>query len=213
MKSEIVFERKGSPFTSSLIIAEKAEVQHESVARLISKNIDDVLEFGSLEFSDLKSGKRGRPIKAYYLNERQATLILTYMDNTEPVKCFKKALVKEFFRMSSFIQSLSNARIEYPQLTDAIMQAIAEPKPYHFSNEIDMINRIAIGMSAKQFKEENGVDKKEHSIRPYLTTEQIEAIEALQRADIGLILAAADFQMRKAILTNYLTKTQLKRLA
>jgi hypothetical protein len=38
-------------------------------------------------------------------------------------------------------------------------------------------------------------------------------IEALQRVDVGLILAVADFQIRKAILTNYLTKAQLKRLA
>jgi len=33
------------------------------------------------------------------LNEQQATLLITYLRNTEPVKEFKKNLVKAFFEM------------------------------------------------------------------------------------------------------------------
>lgn len=84
MKSDIVFEKKGFVYTSSMVIAEKSEIQHESVVRLISNNSEDIKEFGSIEYSDLKSGKRGRPARVYYLNERQDTLIMMYLDNTEP---------------------------------------------------------------------------------------------------------------------------------
>jgi hypothetical protein len=111
------------------------------------------------------------------------------MDNTEPVKNFKKGLVKAFFEMASFIKSLQQAKLEFPAFTNAIMEAHEEPKHYHFSNEINMINRIILGMSASQFKDANGIDKKEPSIRPYLSLEQIQKIEELQRIDIGLIVA------------------------
>ncbi len=212
MKSDIVFERKGLIFTNSQIIAEKSEIQHESVVRLISNNIDDLREFGPIEFSDLKSGKRGRPTRVYYLNERQSTLILTYLDNTEPVKKFKKALVKEFFRMSDFIKSLLATKIEFPVFTDAVMLAHEEPKNYHFSNEINMIYRIVLGMDAKKFREENGIDKGV-VIKPYLTLEQIKAIETLQRVDIGLLVVMPDFQQRKATLLRYFNQTRRKQIA
>jgi len=212
VKSDIVFERKGLIFTNSQIIAEKSEIQHESVVRLISNNIDDLREFGPIEFSDLKSGKRGRPTRVYYLNERQSTLILTYLDNTEPVKKFKKALVKEFFRMSDFIKSLLATKIEFPVFTDAVMLAHEEPKNYHFSNEINMIYRIVLGMDAKKFREENGIDKGV-VIKPYLTLEQIKAIETLQRVDIGLLVVMPDFQQRKATLLRYFNQTRRKQIA
>lgn len=212
MKSDLVFEKKGSIFTSSLIIAERAEVQHESVVRLISNNIEDIKDFGSLEFSDLKSGKRGRPTRVYYPNERQSTLILTYLDNTDPVRKFKKELVKEFFRMSDFIKSLLATKIEFPAFTEAVMAAHEEPKHYHFSNEMNMIYRIVLGIDAKKFREENGI-KKGATIKPYLSLNQIKAVEALQRIDIGLLIAIPDFQQRKETLSKYLEQMWRKRIA
>lgn len=102
--------------------------------------------------------------------------------------------------------------MEYPALTDAIQQAHDEPKFYHFSNEINMINRIVLGMDAKHFKEENRIDRKENSIRPYLTAEQIKAIEELQRIDIGLLIASINFEQRKELLQSHYYKKRLKYL-
>ncbi|EHZ84787.1 phage protein [Streptococcus pneumoniae 8190-05] len=36
-------------------------------------------------------------MKIYRLNEQQATLLITYLRNTEPVRKFKMNLVKAFF--------------------------------------------------------------------------------------------------------------------
>lgn len=211
MKNELVFEIKGFVYTSSLIIAERSGIQHESVVRLINNNENDIKMYGNLSFNDLKSGKRGRPTKVYYLNERQATLIMMYLDNTEPVKLFKKALVKAFFDMIEFVESLNTARIEYPELTNAIMMIHKEPKYYHFSNEADMINRIVLGMNAKKFKEINGLGNVS-SIRPYLSAEQIRLIEMLQKADIGLVLTEPDYQIRKQVLEQYYSRLKQKLL-
>lgn len=209
MNNDLVFERHGNAFTNSCVIADKAGVQHESVVRLINDNMNDLSEFGAIEFSDLKSGKRGRPTRVYYLNERHSTLILTYMDNTEQIKKFKKGLVKAFFEMASFIQSLQQAKLEFPAFTNAIMEAHEEPKHYHFSNEINMINRIVLGMDASKFKEANGIDKKVSSIRPYLSVDQMLRIEELQRVDIGLIVSGMEYEARKHVLEGYFKKRKL----
>lgn len=201
--SEMVFEKKGIPVTSSLIIAEKAKIQHESVVKMITTYMEDLMEFGAMDFSDLKSGKRGRPVRTYELNERQATVLLTYLSNTAPVRKFKKDLVKAFFEMAEIIKSLQSAKLEFPAFTTAIMDAHEEPKHYHFSNEINMINKIVLGVTASKYKEQNGIDKKVSSIRPYLSLEEISAIEELQRVDIGLIVSGMEYDQRKQVLSGY----------
>lgn len=75
-----------------------------------------------------------------------------------------------------------------------------------------MINKIVLGLNAKQFKEENKIDKTVNSIRPYLTQEQIKAIETLQRFDIGLVTMEPDYNKRKEILTDYFLKLSQRRL-
>lgn len=61
---------------------------------------------------------------------------------------------------------------------------------------------ICLGMTAKQFRVLHGIEKKT-SIRPYLTQEQINMLEVLQKADIGLLLSVPDFQTRKRHLEWY----------
>ena len=110
--------------------------------------------------------------------------------------------------MKEQIKTLVEARQEYPQLTATIRMAHAEPKPYNYTNEIDMINRIALGMSAKQFRELKGIPKGE-SIRPHLTKEQLTLIDQLQKADIGLLLAIPEFAERKKKLAEYAASRRL----
>lgn len=90
------------------------------------------------------------------------------------------------------------------------MEAHEEPRNYHFSNEINMINRIVLGVDAKHFKEQRGIDKNIKSIRPYLEAEEIRAIEELQRADIGLIVAGIEYEKRKEILLGHYSKRLMR---
>ena len=96
-------------------------------------------------------------------------------------------------------------RTQFPLLTDNIKLLHENPRPYHFSNECDMLNRLVLGKTAKQFRQEHGLQKGE-SIRPYLTAEQIELLDILQKVDIGLLVSVPDFEQRKRHLEWYLHK-------
>ena len=89
------------PFTTSDAIAEYSEITHHAVNQLISQYRIDLEEFGVLAFEMLKPSRGsvgGRPRKIWHLNEQQATLLITYLGNTKPVRNFKKALTREFFQ-------------------------------------------------------------------------------------------------------------------
>jgi hypothetical protein len=124
---------------------------------------------------------------------------------------FKEDYIRRFNEMEQYIKSLHTARLEHPQLTDAIKHSHEAPKPYHFSNEANMINQIVLGVNAKGFREANGITKGK-SIRPYLSADQIKAVEKLQRADIGLIMADLEYDERKAILEKYNRACSVKRI-
>lgn len=103
--NELVFLKRDDVFTDSMVIANGTGNQHKSVVAIIKKYKKDFEAFGKLEFSDLKSTnpKGGRPTKIYKLNEEQAMLLVTYLDNNEIVRDFKKNLVSQFVKMRRFI--------------------------------------------------------------------------------------------------------------
>lgn len=187
----------------------KNGVSQELIKMLGGQTIE---EFCAENFFESKykdtSGKWNREVLMTYKGAMLVVMGFTGVKAT----IIKIGLLNRFEAMKEFILSLSTARLEHPAFTDAIMNANENPMHYHFSNEADMINRIVLGMSAKQFREAKGIAKGE-SIRPYLSIEQIKAIEALQRADIGLLMAMSDFEQRKQTLTQYFVRTRLKRIA
>jgi len=93
------------PRISHIVIAEQTGNQPKSVLDLITKNKSDFEEFGKVLFSDLKSLNSGRPQRTYFLNEQQATLLMTYLRNSEVVRSFKKELVRQFFAMREILQN------------------------------------------------------------------------------------------------------------
>lgn len=100
---ELVELRKDDVFTNSKVIAEGTGNQHESISAVIQKYENEIADFGRIDFSDLKSGKRGRPERIYYLNEEQATFVITLLRNSKVVVKFKKELVCQFYAMRKFL--------------------------------------------------------------------------------------------------------------
>lgn len=117
---------------------------------------------------------------------------------------FKELYIKRFNDMERFIDTLKNARTQFPKLTKQIQLLHENPRPYHFSNECDMLNRIVLGMTAKQFREAHGI-KKGESIRPHLRDDQAAMLNLLQDADIGLLMAMPDYGQRRRQLQWYAT--------
>lgn len=80
------------PYTTADTVAQYAQVRHKTVNELIRKHEADLKEFGLLRFEmEACPHRTGASVqKIYHLNEQQATLLITYLRNTEPVRQFKK---------------------------------------------------------------------------------------------------------------------------
>lgn len=109
--NDLVYLKRDDVFTDSLVIAEQTGNQHHAVTQLIRTHKHRLERFGELRFSHLKcqNPKGGRPSKVYELNEKQATLLITFMDNTDQVADFKAALVDQFYNMRQFILERQSA--------------------------------------------------------------------------------------------------------
>ena len=94
------------PYTTSEVIAEAAGVKRRSVTHLIQQHKADFQEFGKVRFeiAPLPGSQTGQKVTVYHLNEQQATLLMTYLKNTEQVRAFKKELVRQFYAMRDFIR-------------------------------------------------------------------------------------------------------------
>lgn len=122
--NKLVFIKKDEVFTNSKLIAENAEVQHHTVTKIIRNYKSDFEEFGKVRFIDICSinSKGGRPEKLYLLNEQQATLLLTYLKNTEPVREFKKNLVRQFYKMREELKKRQTSEYKEFRLFDKEVQ-------------------------------------------------------------------------------------------
>ena len=193
----------------SLFVAEAFGKQHKHVLRDIERITEPKSGlsegFVSKNFYQGKyKDKTGRTLPCYFLTRDGFTMLVMGYTGTKAMQ-FKELYIKRFNEMESFIETLVSARVEFPLLTENIKLLHSQPKPYHFSNECDLINRVAIGQSAKQFRLANGIEKGK-SIRPYLTQRQIELIEVLQKVDIGLLVAFPNYEDRKKHLEWYKSK-------
>lgn len=208
--NKLVEVKKDKIFCRSNLVAEIFEKEHKNVLR----DIRELLENCSQEFSqanfELSTYKvRGKEYPCYNLSKDGFTMLAMGFTGEKAVQ-FKELYINKFNEMERLLTSQYLAKMEFKDLTDNIKLAHEEPKSYHYSNEVNMINKIVLGMNAKQFREANGIAEKE-SIRPYLTEKQINDILMLQRIDTGLVLAVPDYYERQRML-NDLHNKKLKLL-
>ncbi|OCO83032.1 Rha family transcriptional regulator [Serratia marcescens] len=207
---QLVEIKKLDLVANSLAIAQGVKKDHDTIIKLVDRNKADLEDFGPLGFEIRMVGRSqggGKPLRIALLNEQQTTLLITYMRNNDVVRAFKKKLVSEFFRMRKALagkkMDRNTARLEYRPMTDAIKHEREaqgkEIKPYHFSNEADLINRIALEMTAAKFRVYHDIPKGD-SIRDYLTPQQMHCITELQRANTVFISMGWDFEQRKEVL-------------
>ncbi len=195
----------------SLFVAEFFEKRHDHVIRDIRKITDPKSglseNFIGTNFkSDFYKDITGRKLPCYFMTRDGFTMLVMGYSGQKAMK-FKELYIRRFNEMECFIKTLVSARQEFPLLTANIKLLHENPKPYHFSNECDMLNRIVVGMTAKQFRLKKK-KKKGKSIRPYLSDEQIKMLDTLQKVDVGLLVAVPDYQQRKRHLEWYKTKLE-----
>lgn len=189
---------------NSVMVAKMFEKRHDDVLRSI-RNLDCSEEFRLRNFAESSyRNEQGKKQPCFNMT-RDGFVFLAMGYRGKKAAQFKEAYIKRFNQMEKFIQTLAEARQQFPLLTEQIKMLHENPRPYHFSNECDMLNRMVLGKTAKQFRTERGIEKGK-SIRPYLSNEQIKWLNMLQTVDIGLLISTPEYDQRKRYLEWYYAK-------
>ena len=105
---ELVQVEAGVPLTTTLHIAEWTGVKHKNVLEIVRKYAKQLQMFGLVAFQTrarLQGQHGGSDVEYALLNEGQATLLITFMRNTDKVIDFKVALVKAFLAAKNLINT------------------------------------------------------------------------------------------------------------
>ena len=188
---------KKEPYTTSAIIAECAGVKHHAIQEHIRKQIGRLEPFGKVSFK-MRPLQSGQQAKDYILNEQQATLLITFLKNTEQVANFKTNLVKAFFEMREELSKFRMQRaLEKPKrktLHDSIENWEQAPKHAH-STMNNLLLKAVTDRNAKQLREErggyNGIDS--------LTSDELEQYQAFEDMVIAMIGLNMSYQEIKAM--------------
>ena len=195
---ELVYmDGKKEPYTTSAIIAECAGIKHHAIQEHIRKQIGRLEQFGKVSFK-MRPLQSGQQAKDYILNEQQATLLITFLKNTEQVANFKTNLVKAFFEMREELSKFRLQRaLEKPKrktLHDSIETWPNAPKHAH-STMNNLLLKAVTDMNAKQLREErggyNGIDS--------LTSDELEQYQAFEDMVIAMIGLNMSYQEIKAM--------------
>lgn len=133
-QTEVVFTESmnlyDEPFTTSDVIAEYANVNRHTIQQLVKTHKHRLEKFGVIAFEmrkPPKNSKGGRPKKVYLFNEEQATLLITFLDNTETVADFKVELVRLFYAMKTELLQRqlirTSGKVGRREMTDAIKES------------------------------------------------------------------------------------------
>ena len=194
---ELVYmDGKKEPYTLSSIVAECTNLQHHTITRTIRKHQARFERFGKVGFK-IQPLTSGQSAKDFILNEQQATLLVTFLKNTEQVANFKENLVRAFFEMREELAKFRTQRaLEKPKrktLHDSIETWTNAPKQAH-STMNNLLLKAVTDMNAKQLvknrKGFNGIDS--------LTSEELEQYQALEDMVIAMIELNMNYQDIKA---------------
>lgn len=201
----IFADTKDRALVDSRFVAQEFDKRHDNVIQDI-RNLDCSAEFRLLNFQESSyKNLQGRNQPCFAMT-RDGFMFLVMGYRGKKAAAIKEAYIHRFNQMEKFIEDIVTARTEFPLLTQNISLLHDNPRPYHFSNECDMLNRLVIGKTAKEFREEHDIEKGK-SIRPYLTPEQVRILDVLQKVDIGLLLSVPNLEQRKHYLEFYKMKT------
>lgn len=195
------------PFTTSDVIAEMTGNSYRSVQRIIEKQSDRLSRFGRVRFeitpTQTKGGVQNK--KVYHLNEQQATLLITFLKNTDVVADFKVELVRQFYAMRFELYKVQAAKMERRpvrvSMTDAIKALPDSPhKAMKYGQYTDLAYKLALGRTARQLRKDRGADK--HTVASdYMTAEEISLVSEMENRIAVLIGIGMSYQEVKKSLT------------
>ena len=191
------------PYTTSEIIAECAGISRNAVREQIRKHKTRLERFGKLPFK-MEPLESGQKVKVYCLNEQQATLLITFLKNTEQVASFKEALVKAFFEMRDEVSKFREQRaLEKPThktLNDVISKWDNAPT-MAFPTVNNLLLKLSTGKNKKKLTEDRG----SKTGLDCLTSVELAKYQAYEKAVISMI----ELNMKYGVIRDTLKQVQL----
>ena len=176
---------------SSLDVAETFGREHKNVLRDI-RELECSDEFRRLNFEQSEyTNKQNHGQPMYYMT-RDGFTILAMGYTGEKAMRFKESYIKQFNAMEKALQGKLVEREKgiavRQSLTKALQQSTENERMHGHAYSIytDCIYKAIFQRSAKELREELGIDKKE-SVRDYLTKEELEALQSMERLVSGLV--------------------------
>lgn len=198
---------KAEVVTNHVVIAKYAGLNRTSVRKLIDNNISDLEELGKVSFEmTTLDDIRGQKVKIYQLNRNQAMLLITWLDNTEPVRAFKLDLVKRFDELEKTIQTWTKERAAEKATTRSLTDAVQNwehTNPHAQSNFRKLLTKCATGSpyTKVQARGDKGVPMVD-----LLTAEELQKYMRLKALVIPLLELGEEYNDIKATLEKYATK-------
>lgn len=198
---------KAEVVTNHVVIAQYAGLNKISVRKLIDNNISDLEELGKVSFEmTTLDDSRGQKVKIYQLNRNQAMLLITWLDNTEPVRAFKLDLVKRFDELEKTIQTWTKERAAEKATTRSLTDAVQNwehTNPHAQSNFRKLLTKCATGSpyTKVQARGDKGVPMVD-----LLTAEELQKYMRLKALVIPLLELGEEYNDIKATLEKYATK-------
>ncbi|EHF1854933.1 phage regulatory protein, partial [Campylobacter coli] len=185
--NDLVYSLNGGLVTDQNKISTISKVDINSIQRLIRNYKQDLECFGELGFELQKIAKTNK--KIYYLNEQQATLLLTYMKNSESVRNAKKVLVFAFYQMKEKLRSLEQEqeKARFKTLSDENLRLNSlnhHQKIGYKSQLAQQKEKYENKIKALQYDLEN---KKELSFKRKLSKEELLELRKILARDYGMI--------------------------
>lgn len=192
---------------SSLDVAETFEKRHSDVLRDI-ENLECSPEFRERNFAfskySVENNKKTYPM--VYMTRDGFTILAMGYTGEKAMK-FKEAYINQFNAME---QLLTGKLIEREKgiavrqsLTKAIRQSNENERMHGhaYSTYTDIIYKVIFGKTAKQLREEYGIDKKAN-LRDCFTAEELAKVQSIEMIVSGLVNCGWGYDDIKSFITN-----------
>ncbi|WP_040976829.1 antA/AntB antirepressor family protein [Necropsobacter massiliensis] len=132
----------------------------------------------------MEKNEIGRAVRQHFIEaERQLKQVAP--------KVYKNTLAKTLERLESIDRNR--------EMTDAIKARLqrngTQPKPYHYSQEQEMLDSLVLGVNVRKWKAAKGI---KGNVRDYFNVAQIRLLKTLQATNAALIELDTSYQERKA---------------
>lgn len=207
----LFIDKSDDVLVDSRFVAEAFDKRHDAVLRDIKNILDTedetVKDFTAHNFVGCSyKGGNGKILPCYGMTKEGFSMLVFGWTGDKAMR-FKVAYINRFKEMEAQRDTLVHARTDFPQLTDIVKALHDNPKSYHYANECNLVNKVAIGMTAKEYKIKHNIPLETKSIRPYLTAEEIKAVDLAQAADMVMCRLFPDYNERKQKLEEYVAVT------